>query len=235
MTSLQRADPVAERPRQWAVVQHVEHEVPGTIASALADAGQSPVDVRIHRGDRLPELQDVGGVVVMGGPMGVGDDAEHPWLSAERAWLHAAVHGGLPVLGVCLGAQQLAAALGAEVSAAPQAEIGFDRIQLTEHGRQDPLFAGEDAELPVLQWHADMFAVPAGAVCLAQSPVVANQAFRWGRAVYGLQFHLEADRSLLDRWAPMLPDGTDLSGPLAAQTEALGRRVLRRFVELALS
>jgi GMP synthase (glutamine-hydrolysing) len=218
----------------WALAQHAAHEGPGLIAPALAAAGVELRPTRVDLGEALPAVGDVGGVVVMGGPMGVHDDAEHPWLAQERRWLLDAVDAGVPVLGVCLGAQQLAAALGAEVVTGPAPEIGTGTVTLTSDGEADPVLGPEGPALPAVHWHGDTFGIPEGAVRLASSDRYENQAFRHGRCVYGLQFHVEVDRVLAARWAPELPVGCVLDALAVDAVDAVGRRVLGRFVSHAL-
>ena len=174
----------------------------------------------------------------MGGPMGVHDHDRHPWLVEERALIAAVAAAGRPVLGVCLGAQQIAAALGAEVSTGPSLEIGFGQVELTADGRRDPVTGPEygglaDTALPCVHWHHDTFSIPAGAAHLAATRAYPHQAFRWGEVVYGLQFHVEVDRALAAAWTPHLPEGVSLDGPELAQVETVGRRLLGRFVERA--
>ena len=115
--------------------------------------------------------------------------------------MREAVEAGRPFLGVCLGVQLLAAALGARVYAAERPEVGLLEVELTAEGRADPLFAGLDDRLVSLQWHGDTFDLPAGAVRLARSPTVPNQAFRAGERAYGVQFHLEVTGEMAREWA----------------------------------
>jgi len=223
--------PPPERARRWALAQHAPHEGPGLVAGALVDAGVGLDVVRLDLGDDLPELVDLGGVVVMGGAMGVHDEAEFAWLAPERRWIAAAVAAGVPVLGVCLGAQQLAAALGAEVVTGPAPEIGTGEVTLTPEGLDDPVLGPEGPRLVAVHWHGDTFAIPDGAVRLASSDRYQNQAFRYGDRAYGLQFHVEVDRALADLWAPELPPGSTLEAGAIAAVEILGSRVLGRFVD----
>ena len=222
---------------QWVVVQHVPYEGPGLIGDALTRAGHAFDVIHVYRGEGLPDVDSIDGLVVMGGPMGVHDDNAHPWLIPERALLADAVRGGLPVLGVCLGSQQLAAALGAEVTTGPTAEIGVGSVTLTDPGRRDPVFGPEHGGLagtnvPCVHWHQDTFSLPDGAVHLAATSIYPNQAFRMGDRAYGLQFHVEVDAPLAEAWKEHLPDGVTLEGPRLAQVETAGRRMLQRFVGL---
>ncbi|MGD0379421.1 MAG: type 1 glutamine amidotransferase [Acidimicrobiales bacterium] len=217
----------------WAVAQHAPHEGPGLLAEVLDAAGLDMHVVRLDRGDALPDPAHLAALIVMGGAMGVHDTAEFPWLAAERAWIAEAVRCGLPVLGVCLGAQQVAAALGASVTTGPSPEIGVGEVTLTDDGRADPVLGPEGDAVTVIHWHGDTFEIPDGAVRLATGDRYPNQAFRYGHSVYGLQFHVEVDDAMAAAWAPELPPGVSLDVGERRPVEAVGRRVLRRFVEVA--
>lgn len=228
--------------RPWFVLQHVAHEGPGTIAGTLSDRGIEFRLVRVDDGDPVPaaaEIAEAGGLVVMGGPMSVGDGHSYPWLVDERTALAEAVSRGVPVLGVCLGAQQLAAALGADVHPADRPEVGAGRVVLTPAGRRDRVFGPEHGglapvEVPCFHWHAETFDLPPGAVHLAATADCPNQAFRAGDAAYGLQFHVEVDAGLARAWRDELPAGTAASPAEVSAIETAGRRLLGRFVDLAL-
>jgi GMP synthase (glutamine-hydrolysing) len=224
--------------RPWVVSQHVPYEGPGLVARCLEDAGWPVEVVRPDRGERFPDVATLGGLVVMGGPMGVGDGDLHPWLGSERDLLAAAVDAGLPVLGVCLGAQQLAAALGGTVTTGPGPELGVGTVTLTPAGRVDPVFGPEygglsATDVPCVHWYQDTFSLPGGAVHLAATRTFPHQAFRVGRRAYGLQFHVEVDAALAEAWRPHLPGGMELDGPSVARIATTGRRLLQRFVALA--
>lgn len=226
-------------PFPWFVLQHVEYEGPASIATGLDERGVEVRVVRLDAGDAVPEAGELAGLVVMGGPMSVGDQSDHPWLVPERALLRDAVRRGLPVLGVCLGAQQLAAALGADVRPGPSQEIGTGRVVLTADGRRDRVFGPEygglrGGEIPCFHWHGDTFGLPSGAVHLAATAAYPHQAFRVGELAYGLQFHIEVDDRLAEGWRTALPPGTSLSEGDISEVETVGRRLLGRFVDLAI-
>lgn len=173
------------------VLQHVRPEPPGTILEALDARGTSHETVRVFRDEPVPETLDADGLVVMGGPMGVGDVDDRPHLQDEIVLLEQALREERPVLGICLGSQLVAHVLGAEVRSAPDKEIGWSDVTLTEAATEDPLFRDVDAPFPAFHWHGDVFTLPDGAVRLARTAQTEHQAFRYGAATYGLLFHLE--------------------------------------------
>ena len=138
------------------------------------------------------------GLILMGGPMSANDDL--PWIPREIAAIREAVLRGIPVLGVCLGAQLIARALGARVYPNAEKEIGWSPVHFTEAAASDPLFHGFSGPETVFQWHADTFDLPPGAEHLAWSRACRHQAFRVGRNVYGLQFHLEVTPEIIAGW-----------------------------------
>lgn len=182
------------------VLQHIACEHPGVFSEVMRERGAEPVAVEVDENEPLPDWREFDAVLAMGGPMGAGDDAEHPWLAPERELVREAVGAGKPFLGVCLGVQLLAAALGARVYAAERPEVGLLEVELTADGLDDPLFAGLGDGFVSLQWHGDTFDLPADAVRLASSPLIANQAFRAGERAYGVQFHLEVTGEMAVEW-----------------------------------
>ena len=218
---------------RWVVVQHVAWEGPGLIA-AEAESRGIVLDVRrMDRGDPLPQAEEIGGVVVMGGPMGVYEVEKHPCLAEEQALLRSAVDRRVPVLGVCLGAQLLAAALGARVFRGPSPEIGFGTVSLTPHGEADPVLGPERPAFDVLHWHRDTFDLPAGAIHLAGSAAYPNQAFRFGERAYAFQFHIEVTAAMRPEWAARLPGGILMEEARRSAVEVAGRRILGRFFDAA--
>jgi GMP synthase (glutamine-hydrolysing) len=183
-----------DRPTLLAI-QHVPWEGPHRILDACG--GLHVHTVKPLAGQELPAHDEVAGAVVMGGPMNVDEVERFPGLAAEREWLAQAVGRQLPVLGICLGAQLLARALGAEVRAGEGPEIGFAPVAVSDP--TDPVLGGLAPSTDVLHWHGDVFDLPDGAQPLASSERTEHQAFRLGNA-WGALFHPEADFALVEAW-----------------------------------
>jgi GMP synthase (glutamine-hydrolysing) len=149
---------------------------------------------------RWPGLDDIAGLVVFGGEMNVDEIERYPYLLSQRHLMRRAVDAGMPVLGICLGAQMLARALDARVYRAPLRELGFKPLRMTEAGRADPLLVAFHTGDRVFQWHEDTFDLPDGAELLAVGDDVPVQAFRMGRNAWGVQFHFEIDAEGVDAW-----------------------------------
>jgi len=182
------------------VLQHISCEPPGIYAEMLTDRGIGIDVVELDDGDDLPGWPEVELVLAMGGPMSVHDEAEHAWLAGEKRWIADAVRAGVPYFGVCLGAQLLAASLGAQVFAGNRPEVGVLPVEVAAAARGDPVLGSLGDEFLALQWHGDTFGIPAGAVRLAGSAAYQNQAFRFGEAAYGVQFHVEVTGRMLADW-----------------------------------
>jgi GMP synthase-like glutamine amidotransferase len=182
------------------VLQHIACEPPGVFEDVLVERAHELVRVELDEGEPLP-----GGafdaIVAMGGPMSVNDEDEHPWLVAEKAAIADHVLAGRPFWGSCLGAQLLAASLGARVYAGPAPEVGVLAVELTEAGRADRVLATLPPSIDTLQWHGDTFDLPDGAVLLASSPAYPNQAYRVGDVAYAVQFHVEVTDAMGVEWA----------------------------------
>ncbi|MFQ5699444.1 MAG: gamma-glutamyl-gamma-aminobutyrate hydrolase family protein [Myxococcota bacterium] len=186
------------------VFQHVPFEILGTLNPLFKSHGFRIRYMNFGRHpDAQPTLAGYEGLVVLGGPMSAYDSLSHPHLDTEVRAIESALGRGLPVLGICLGAQLLARALGARVRPHAHREIGWVEVTPTPAGRRDRLLRHLGEAAPVFQWHGDTFDLPSGAEHLASSRECAQQAFRYGESAYGLQFHLEVDRSLIERWLRM--------------------------------
>jgi len=183
------------------VFQHVPYEPLGTLDPLLKEAGFRIRYVNFGRdpGQR-PSLDKYAALIVLGGPMNSHQIDTYPNLITEVDVVREAVASGMSVLGICLGAQLLAKALGGEVARNPEREIGWHDIELTEFGESDPVLAKFGSTQRVFQWHEAGIGLPGGAVHLSSSPASAVQAFRYGEHAYGFQFHLEVDESLIERW-----------------------------------
>nr|WP_181448018.1 type 1 glutamine amidotransferase [Dissulfurirhabdus thermomarina] len=167
---------------------------------------------RLFAGEPPPETAAFDLLAVLGGPMGVGDAADHPWMAGEMRLVEAAVRAGKGVLGVCLGAQILAHVLGAAVRRNPHREIGWFPVTLTPEGRRHPLTAGLPETFEAFHWHGETFDIPAGAEHLASSEACRHQAFALGPRVIGLQFHLETTPAAVERLVTHCADELD-GGP----------------------
>lgn len=215
-------------------MRHVPWEGPHRIADALT-AAELTLDERcVLEGDPLPAVSDVAGAVFMGGPMNVDEVERYPGLLAEREWLASAVAADLPVLGVCLGSQLLARALGSSVRPGPAPEIGWAPVEVFD--ATDPLVGALAPQTSVLHWHGDIFDLPDGAELLASSERTQVQAFRAANA-WGTLFHAEADTALVDRWlaepemAAEAPSG--VASDAASLAEDLVNRSARGFANFA--
>jgi GMP synthase (glutamine-hydrolysing) len=191
--------------RPILVLQHASCEPPGVYEDELLERRFPFSRVRLYEDEELPDWRAFSGIVAMGGAMSVYDETEHPWLVAEKRLI--AVAAGVPYWGVCLGAQLLAASLGARVSRGAEPELGVLPVELTAAAAHDLVFAGAPASFQALQWHSETYELPPGAVQLARSRSYEQQAFAAGRA-YALQFHLEVDSALAGEWM-RLPAFTD--------------------------
>ena len=181
------------------IIQHVAFEGPGAIAEWARERGHSiSVTEQFGRG-KLPAVDDFDFLVIMGGPMSAIDDAKFNWLAEEKQLIAESLREEKAILGVCLGAQLLAQALGAQVYPNREKEIGWFPVRLTLAAERSRLFSGLPARMTVLHWHGETFDLPQGAVLLAESDLCRNQAFEIDGRVLGLQFHLEVQPQGLER------------------------------------
>jgi GMP synthase (glutamine-hydrolysing) len=183
------------------VFQHDPFEDLGFFAEVLQKHGADYRVIRLFHGE-MPgeEWKNVSALIILGGPMGVDEEESFSFLRWEKRIIRAAIDEGVPILGVCLGAQLIAATLGTQVFHGPVKEIGWSPISITAHGQVDSLLGYLPENATVFQWHSDGFELPAGAVRLATSAHYGTQAFRIGRSIYGLQFHLEVTPRMIERW-----------------------------------
>ena len=223
------------------VLQHAAAEGPAAIGDALQRRGISTRVMHVYRGEPVPaQLADADALVVMGGSMGVYEADRYPHLRDELRLIEDALRRGRPIVGVCLGSQLLAAALGARVYPSGGKEIGWYRIDLTDAAATDGLLYDAPRSFTALCWHGDVFDLPAGAVRLASSELTEHQAFRYGEKAYGLLFHLEITRPKLAAMVSALADelagaGVSADAMLSGATlhnaaqQQIGDRVFDRF------
>ena len=186
--------------RPVTLIGHADWETFGVAPATLETAGLPWIEHLAHASDRLPALGDVSAVVVFGGDMNVDMIDRYPFLEPERELIAAAVAADVPFLGICLGGQMLSRALGHPVRPAGIREIGFKPLRPTADAASDPLFSVYEDGDTVFHWHQDTFELPEGATLLAAGDEVHTQAFRFGEAAWGTQFHFEVDRAELDLW-----------------------------------
>lgn len=184
------------------VFQHLAVEHPGSFREFWRDTGRSWHAVELDAGESIPPLDGFDLLVVMGGPMDVWQEELHPWLAAEKAAIRRWVGDlGRPYLGICLGHQLLASALGGEVTLMATPEVGLAEVELTPAGRQDPVLAGFAPSFETFQWHgAEVSRLPPGAEILAANAACPVQAIRCGRHAYGFQYHVEITPSTVAEW-----------------------------------
>lgn len=220
------------------VIRHVAFEDLGSFAEPLAEAGYRIHYVEAGMQNIPAEAAEADLLIVLGGPIGVYQTEDYPFLAQEAALLRARLGRDAPTLGVCLGCQLMAAALGARVyPGGAGKEIGFAPITLMEAGRDSALAALVEPEADVLHWHGDTFDLPEGATLLASSALYPHQAFAMGRRGLALQFHPEADKDSLERWfightAELSSAGVSIAGlraAAAAKAPGLQERS-RRFI-----
>jgi GMP synthase-like glutamine amidotransferase len=184
------------------VFQHLAIEHPGVFRQFWHDAGYHPTTVELDEGASIPSFENFDLLVVMGGPQDVWQEDRFPWLVQEKAAIRRWVREmEKPYLGICLGHQLLASALGGKVGKMPSPEVGLVPVTLTQQGLSDPALAGFPQTVESFHWHgAEVIEPPAGATVLASSAACAVQAMRWGKHAYGFQYHCEIEPSTVDDW-----------------------------------
>ncbi len=190
------------------ILQHVASENAGTILGFLKNKRIPFQQVNLYaKKFKFPDIDKAHALIVMGGPMNVYEEDKFSFLKSENTYIQEAILRGVPYLGVCLGSQLLAKAMGAKVYKAKKEEIGWDVVELTSRAKEDPFFKGyRSHKLKVLQWHGDTFDLPRGAVHLAANKDVPHQAYCVAGLFYGLQFHIEVNRPMLETWFKKHPD-----------------------------
>ena len=185
---------------QVLIIKHVEVEGPGLIEYCL-DQKRIPYQVLcLDSGVGLPKPEDFTHIVLLGGPMNVYEEDRYSFLKNEDLFIKEAIQRGKCILGICLGAQLIAKALGAKVFKAPVKEVGWYDVSLTRIGSRDPLFSDLPKTFSVFQWHEDTFEIPRAGKLIATSSPISHQAFRYGENAYGLQFHLEVTEEMISEW-----------------------------------
>jgi GMP synthase (glutamine-hydrolysing) len=226
------------------VLQHAESENLGTIEDALTAGGVAFDYIRTFEGQPVPDdVDESSGLIVMGGPMGVHETDRFPFLIRELKLIEAFLEAQRPILGVCLGSQLLAAALGATVRKGRKKEIGWFPVELTPASRRDSLWNGQPSRFAAYHWHGDIFDLPKEAVQLASSEITPVQSYRFGDLAYGMLFHLEVTeghiKSMLNEFASEIrrgnlsPDGILKQGEsLLPLLQQIGATIFRRWTEL---
>lgn len=226
---------------EWraVAVRHVAFEDLGILEPILVERGFDVTTLQAGV-DSLDSMADADVLVVLGGPIGVGDVQDFPFLQEEVSHLRQRLEHGLPTLGICLGAQLMAAALGARVTPSGSFEVGYRPLRVTAAGR-DSVLAGLDG-VPVLHWHGDVFGIPSGARRLAETDGFSNQAFDLGPAILALQFHIEARWDEIERWlighsveladrGVSVPDLREQARRWGPQLESVASALLRRWID----
>lgn len=232
---------------KFLVLQHVDCEGLGSWEESCREDGIAVEVVALHRGASLPPPHQFHAVISLGGPMNVYEEEAYSFLKTEDAFIRQVVGDGIPFLGICLGGQLLAKAVGGRVERNGVKEIGWHTVELDQRGQRDPLFAGLPDHFTVFQWHGDTFSIPQGAIRLVSSPTCQNQAFRFGFGgiAYALQFHLEVTPPMIAAWVGEyggeLAELGEAVDPERMLTEAparyealspLARRVFKNFSRL---
>jgi GMP synthase-like glutamine amidotransferase len=205
------------------VFQHVPVEHPGVFRDFWSESGHHWDAVELDAGEPIPDLARYDLLVAMGGPMDVWEEQAHPWLRSEKQAIREWVMNlGRPFLGICLGHQLLAEALGGAVSPMARPEVGLADVELTPAGQRDPIFAGFTARVETFQWHgAEISRPPIGAEVLASNAASPVQAMRWGRHAYGFQYHMEITGETVADWELIPAYKSSLERALGIEQAAL--------------
>ncbi|MCP4650622.1 MAG: type 1 glutamine amidotransferase [PVC group bacterium] len=210
-----------------AIVQHIAIEGLGELEALLKRSGYEVGIIKCFNNEIFPDdLGNIEAVITLGGPMNVYEEQRYPFLKEEQKFLKKVMRYQIPLLGICLGAQLIAKACGAQVTKASQPEIGWYPVRLTEEGKYDSFFAHIGKKIDVFQWHEDTFELPEDAVLLATSDRCINQAFRIGSNVYGLQFHFEVTDQEIKEWSGCYLDSFD------PQTRTRTQKMLTQYEKI---
>ena len=211
-----------------AIIENTRITHHGQVGVALHEAAARVTQFRPWLDAALPDLADFDALISFGGEQTAISDQSHRYLPDLARRMRAFSEDGKAVLGICLGAQVLARGFGAQNVIGTTPEFGWQSVSLTEAAAGDPVLRTLPRDFPIFEWHADTFTLPAGALHLARNPVAAAQAFRIGRATYGMQFHFEASRAMVADWARTFPEVIEAASPgwhgtHAAQASTVGR------------
>jgi GMP synthase-like glutamine amidotransferase len=222
------------------IIQNDPEVPPGNLASNLDQLGLPYSLLHPYSGEPLPDLRDISAMIVLGGAMHVNDHQHYPFLIELKKLVRTLAQNGIPYLGICLGGQLLASALGAQVVANRWEELGTLPVELNAEGLSDPLYAGIGSPFTSFQWHHDSFDLPDGALLLASSDACPHQSFRYGKNAWGTQFHPEATCEIIRAWCAWDKDTAARSDQLCTEFnshsltyQTSARQMLENFLRIA--